>query len=239
MIVIPARMASSRFPQKVLADIGGVPMVVATARRVSEVDRVVIATDSEAVRDRAADFGIEAVMTSASHQSGTDRVAEAVRIVGADEEEIVVNVQGDEPFIEPDVVRKVYEKTAEVAASKRPAMMVSCYKYIDSEAAEDPNHVKVVTDHEDYALYFSRSKIPYDRDVRDRWKGHLGIYGFTRHTLETFCALDESPLEKVEKLEQLRALWHGYEIAMVEVASRSFGIDTKEDLERAKKIFGV
>ncbi len=239
MIVIPARMASNRFPAKVLADIGGVPMVVATARRVSEVDRVVIATDSEAVREVAEAYGFEAVMTSSSHQSGTDRVAEAVRIVGADAEEIIVNVQGDEPFIEPEVVRKVYEKTKKTATSKRPAMMVSCYKYIDSDAAEDPNHVKVVTDHEDYALYFSRSKIPYDRDPHDRWKGHLGIYGFTRRTLETFCTLEESPLEKVEKLEQLRALWHGYEIAMVEVSSRSFGIDTKEDLEKAKRIFGV
>jgi len=235
MIIIPARIGSSRFPNKVLADIGGVPMVVRTAMAVRSVDEVVIATDSQEVVSIASEHGIKAVMTSRTHQSGTDRIYEAASILELKEEEIVINVQGDEPFIETDVVKSIYDLTHRNAANET-ILMNSCYKYITNPEADDPNIVKVVTDENDIALYFSRAKIPYPRDHHfDRYKGHLGIYGFTVKALKKFCSLTPAPLESIEKLEQLRALYHGYEVAMTQVETESFGIDTPEDLERAIK----
>ncbi len=233
MIIIPARIGSSRFPNKVLADIGGVPMVVRTAMTVQDVDQVVIATDSQEVIDIAGEHDIKAVMTSSSHQSGTDRIYEAATILNLKRDEIIINVQGDEPFIESEVVRAIYDLTHKNAKNDK-IMMNSCYKRITNPEADDPNIVKVVTDSDDIALYFSRSKVPYPRDHHfDSYKGHLGIYGFTFRSLETFCALSAAPLEEIEKLEQLRALYHGYEVAMTEVKTESFGIDTPEDLEKA------
>jgi len=233
MIIIPARIGSSRFPNKVLADIGGVPMVVRTAMTVADIDNVVIATDSEEVVTIAAQHDIKAVMTSKRHQSGTDRIYEAVEILDLDENEIIINVQGDEPFIEREVVQTIYNLTKENSHNDK-VLMNSCYKYISNPEADDPNIVKVVTDSEGIALYFSRAKIPYPRDHHfDRYKGHLGIYGFSVKSLRTFCTLTPAPLEEIEKLEQLRALYHGYEVAMTEVETESFGIDTPEDLERA------
>ncbi|HHD83567.1 MAG TPA: 3-deoxy-manno-octulosonate cytidylyltransferase [Campylobacteraceae bacterium] len=237
MIIIPARLASSRFPGKVLADINGLPMVIATAKRVENIDQVAIATDSEEVMETAKRHGFEAVMTSDSHKSGTDRINEAARRLGVDAEEIIVNVQADEPFIEPEVVEKVYDRVRRARETEEDLMMVSCYKKIPPSFADDPNHVKVVIDHAGYAIYFSRSKIPYDREEHLDYFGHLGIYGFTKRSLEAFCALGASPLEDIEKLEQLRALYYGQKIAMVEVESQSFGIDTTEDLEKALNIF--
>lgn len=235
MIIIPARIGSSRFPNKVLADIGGVPMVVRTAMAVRSVDEVVIATDSQEVVSIASEHGIKAVMTSRTHQSGTDRIYEAASILELKEEEIVINVQGDEPFIETDVVKSIYDLTHRNAANET-ILMNSCYKYITNPEADDPNIVKVVTDENDIALYFSRAKIPYPRDHHfDRYKGHLGIYGFTVKALKKFCSLTPAPLESIEKLEQLRALYHGYKVAMTQVETESFGIDTPEDLERAIK----
>ncbi len=233
MIIIPARIGSSRFPNKVLADIGGVPMVVRTAMTVQDIDKVVIATDSQEVIDIAKTHNIDAVMTSLEHQSGTDRIFEAVRQLGLAEDEIIINVQGDEPFIETEVVQAIYNLTKHNKDNER-VMMNSCYKRISNPEADDPNIVKVVTDDSDIALYFSRAKIPYPRDHHfDAYKGHLGIYGFTVRSLEKFCKLDPAPLENIEKLEQLRALYHGYEVAMTEVETESFGIDTPEDLEKA------
>jgi len=233
MIIIPARIGSSRFPNKVLADIGGVPMVVRTAMSVASVDDVVIATDSREVIDIAKSHNIEAVMTQSSHQSGTDRIYEAATKLGLKEDEIVINVQGDEPFIETEVVQRIHALTLSNATNDK-VLMNSCYKYITNPEADDPNIVKVVTDENDIALYFSRSKIPHPRDHHfDNYKGHLGIYGFTVKALKSFCELPAAPLEHIEKLEQLRALAHGYEVAMVEVKTESFGIDTPEDLERA------
>ena len=235
MIIIPARIGSSRFPNKVLADIGGVPMVVRTAKAVEDIDRVVIATDSQEVMKIAKVHGIDAVLTSSSHQSGTDRIYEAATLLGLGEDEIVINVQGDEPFIETEVVQAVYTLTKKNRINEK-IMMNSCYKMISNPEADDPNIVKVVTDEEDIALYFSRAKIPYPRDHHfDHYKGHLGIYGFTVKSLRAFCLLNTSPLEEIEKLEQLRALYHGYEVAMIEVNTESFGIDTIEDLEKALK----
>jgi len=235
MIIIPARIGSSRFPNKVLADIGGMPMVVRTAKAVEGIDSVVIATDSQEVIAIAKEHGIQAVLTSDKHQSGTDRIYEAIQNLGLDDDEVVINVQGDEPFIETEVVQAIYNLTKKNIGNER-VMMNSCYKTISNPEADDPNIVKVVTDSEDIALYFSRAKVPYPRDHHfDNYKGHLGIYGFSVKSLRDFCMLSPAPLEDIEKLEQLRALYHGYEVAMTEVTTESFGIDTPEDLEKALK----
>jgi len=235
MIIIPARIGSSRFPNKVLADIGGMPMVIRTAKAVEDIDDVAIATDSQEVIDMAQKYNIKAVMTREDHQSGTDRIYEAAQKLELEEDEIIINVQGDEPFIETEVVQAIHSLTKKNKNNER-ILMNSCYKMINNPEADDPNIVKVVTDGEDIALYFSRAKIPYPRDHHfDSYKGHLGIYGFTVRSLRQFCMLSSSPLEHIEKLEQLRALYHGYEVAMIEVKTESFGIDTPEDLEKAIK----
>jgi len=235
MIIIPARIGSSRFPNKVLADIGGIPMVIRTAKAVEGIDTVVIATDSQEVITIARAHNVDAILTSETHQSGTDRIYEAVEKLRLDENEIIINVQGDEPFIETNVVQSIYNLTKKNKDNHR-IMINSCYKSISNPEADDPNIVKVVTDDNDIALYFSRSKIPYPRDHHfNAYKGHLGIYGFTVKSLKQFCSLSAAPLEDIEKLEQLRALHHGYDVAMTEVHTKSFGIDTPEDLEKALK----
>lgn len=237
MIIIPARLKSSRFENKILVDIFGLPMVIRTAKRVESLDDVVIATDSIEVIELAKQYNVKAIMTSENHQSGTDRINEAANILGLGDSEIIINVQADEPFIEPDVVQAVIDK---VKNTKNDFTMVSLYKEIGSEIADDPNHVKVVLDSFGDALYFSRSKIPYNRDhyTKVPYFGHLGIYGFTKKSLGQFCSFPPSDLENIEKLEQLRAISCGKKIAMVKVNSRSFGIDTKEDLQNALLIFG-
>ncbi len=235
MIIIPARIGSSRFPNKVLADIAGVPMVIRTAMRVSNIDKVAIATDSKEVMDMASSYNITAVMTSSRHQSGTDRIFEAAQKLELDEDEIIINVQGDEPFIESEVVEAIYSLTKKNRENSE-IIMNSAYKIITNPEADDPNIVKVVTSKDKIALCFSRAKIPYPRDHHfDAYKGHLGIYGFSMKSLKKFCTLELSPLESIEKLEQLRTLYYGYKIAMVEVHTQSFGIDTIEDLERAMR----
>jgi 3-deoxy-manno-octulosonate cytidylyltransferase (CMP-KDO synthetase) len=233
MIIIPARVESSRFPKKILADIFGKPMVIATADRVKEIDRVVIATDSAEVVKLVQSHGYEAIMTSKEHKSGTDRINEAVEKLEVLDDEIVINVQADEPFIEVDVVKALYERVQKGG----DFMMASCYKEIGNSFANDPNHVKVVMDVYENAIYFSRSKIPYDREEHSGYFGHLGLYGFRKRDLSEFCSLGKSPLEDIEKLEQLRALYYGKKIAMVKVESKSFGIDTKEDLKKALEMF--
>ncbi len=237
MIIIPARLNSSRFENKILVDILGLPMVIRTAKRVESLDDVVIATDSTEVVELAKKYNVKAILTSTEHQSGTDRINEAATLLQLDEESVIVNVQADEPFIEPEVVQAVID---EVKRLKNEAFtMVSCYKEITSEMADDPNHVKVICDDNGDAIYFSRAKVPYHRDhyTNTKYKGHLGIYGFTKKSLGCFCSLNGSILEQTEKLEQLRAISNNKTISMVEVESKSFGIDTKEDLENALEIF--
>ncbi len=235
MIIIPARIGSSRFPNKVLADIGGMPMVIRTAKAVEDIDAVAIATDSQEVIDIAKQYKIKAIMTKEDHQSGTDRIYEAAQKLQLQEDEIIINVQGDEPFIETEVIKAIYNLTKKNKDNTH-VIMNSCYKFISNPEADDPNIVKVVTDEADIALYFSRAKIPYPRDHHfDKYKGHLGIYGFSMKSLHKFCMLNTSPLEHIEKLEQLRALYYGYEIAMTEVKTESFGIDTPEDLDKAMR----
>ncbi len=240
MIIIPARLNSSRFENKILVDILGLPMVIKTAKQVSSLDDVTIATDSQIVIDLAREHNINAVLTSSEHQSGTDRINEAANILNLKDDDIVINVQGDEPFIEPEVVRAVIDRVKQASIRNEDIMMVSCYKKISSELADDPNHVKVLLNSQNNAVYFSRSKIPYHRDHYEQssYNGHLGIYGFTKNSLNNFCNLESSSIENIEKLEQLRAIDNEKKIAMVEVISKSFGIDTQEDLNNALKIFG-
>lgn len=239
MIIIPARLNSSRFANKILVDIMGIPMVIRTAKQVSSLDDVVIATDSKEVVELSAKHKIKAVMTSKDHQSGTDRINEAASILGLNENEIVINVQADEPFIEPEVVQAVIDRVKKAKNNNEDIIMASCYKKITSELADDPNHVKVLVNSCGNATYFSRSKIPYHRDhySESSYNGHLGIYGFTKKSLSDFCALPASLMEEIEKLEQLRAVNNERKIAMVEVESNSFGIDTEEDLRNALRIF--
>ncbi len=237
MIIIPARLKSSRFENKILVDIMGLPMVIRTAKRVEMLDKVIIATDSQEVIELAKQYNIDAVLTSTSHQSGTDRINEAANILNLLDDEIVVNVQADEPFIEPTVVQNVINKVKENIT--RDFNMVSCYKVISSDLADDPNHVKVVVNSNDDAIYFSRAKIPYNRDhyTQIQYFGHLGIYGFDKKSLNQFCSFEETPLENIEKLEQLRAIYYHKNISMLKVESQSFGIDTKEDLRNALELF--
>ena len=239
MIIIPARLGSSRFPSKVLADVAGMPMVIRTAKAVEDIDKVVIATDSPEVIELASNWDIQALLTSSQHQSGTDRIYEAAKSLDLSDDEIIINVQADEPFIEQEVVSSIYKLTQKYSNDDN-ILATSAYKYISNPEADDPNIVKVVTNKDDIALYFSRSKIPYPRDHHfDRYKGHLGIYGFTMKSLSIYCSLAKSSLENIEKLEQLRILEAGYKIAMTEVETKSFGIDTYEDLQRALRLHTI
>ncbi|BCX79302.1 3-deoxy-manno-octulosonate cytidylyltransferase [Campylobacter sp. 19-13652] len=228
MIVIPARLASSRLKDKILLPVGGVPLFVATARQVSGVDEVLVAVDEPMVLEIAKSYGLRAVLTSKQHQSGTDRIYEAVSALGLGDDEIIINVQADEPFIEPDNVLKFYQFCRDGGA-----FMYSCFKLVGLSEAQNPNLVKVVTDDASRALYFSRSIIPYPRAECASFKAHLGIYGYSVASLREFCALSASMLEMTEKLEQLRALQAGKDIKMLEIKSSSIGIDTSEDYERA------
>lgn len=236
MIIIPARLASTRFPNKIIADVLGLPMVVRCAKNLADIDDVVVACDDKSIVELCASHNIKAVITSKEHNSGTDRINEAATLLGLREDEIVVNVQADEPFLEGSIVAQIKKL---IADEKKDFKMASCCKIIDKHMAENPNMVKVITDTDGYAIYFSRSAIPYDRDGGFfDYKGHLGIYGFNVDSLRKFCALGGGKLENIEKLEQLRAVEAGYKIKMIEVDTKSFGIDTPEDLAEALSVFG-
>jgi len=237
MIIIPARLASTRFPQKVLADIGGIPMVVRTAQRVAHLGRVVIAADDELILSKCKEYGLETMLTSTTHKSGTDRINECATLLNLDDDEIIINVQADEPFIEPEVIESLIFKLQELQKSNESFIMGSCYNAINAESAKDPNLVKVILDSDDNAIYFSRSCIPFNQGGGAKYFGHIGIYGFSKRSLKEFCNLNDAPIEDIEKLEQLRAIYHQKKIAMVKVASTGFGIDTKEDLAKAIEIF--
>ena len=233
MIIIPARIGSTRFPKKVLYPINGIPMVIKTAMQAKQVDNnIVIATDSQEVIKIAKEFNFKAVLTSPHHKSGTERINEAATILGVDNQEIIINIQADEPFIEPEVIQTLYTLTKKHKDST-DVMMCSLYKTSPLPTNNNPNSVKVVLDHANYALYFSRSLIPYPRENLDTINIHLGVYGYSRKMLERFCSLKSAPLEQIEKLEQLRALYHGYKIAMQKVETKSIGIDTLSDLQEA------
>lgn len=235
MIIIPARLASTRFKDKILVPINGLPMFIKTANQVKNLDEILIATDTKEVLQIAQNHGFKAVLTSTNHTSGTERINEAAEILGLNETEIIINVQADEPFIEPEIIQSLINLSKN-AFKDSQVLMTSCYKIISKTDVNDPNLVKVVMDKEQNALYFSRSKIPYERDECGEFYGHIGLYGYTRASLRTYCNLLPTTLENVEKLEQLRALYHGYKIKMQKVKTNSFGIDTKEDLEKALQI---
>ena len=229
MVIIPARLSSTRFVQKVLYPIMGIPMVVLVARQALQVDDVIVAADDERIVQTCKAYNIRAILTKKTHLSGTDRLAEATEILGLNDNEIVVNVQGDEPFIEPEIIHAVRNLLVQTPS----ASIASAFREIDLTQAQDSNFVKVVVDKDGFALYFSRSTIPHGAE---RYYGHLGIYAYRVSFLRRFCALAPAPLEKIERLEQLRALYYGAKIVMVKVQSNSFGIDTEEDLQLALQL---
>ena len=229
--VIPARFESTRFPGKPLADIAGRPMIEHVYRRTADargIDAVVVATDDPRIANAVERFGGVVRMTRPGHRTGTDRIAEVASDLLC---EIVVNVQGDLPLIEPDMI-------AEVIAPLRaePSLVMSTLRQAISDPSEltNPNVVKVVVDAHDHALYFSRALIPYPRESGTAFK-HIGLYGYRRDFLLTFAALAQTPLERSESLEQLRALEHGFRIRAVETAFESIEVDTPEDLERVRR----
>ena len=233
--VIPARYGSTRLPAKALADIAGVPMIVRVWRQVSLarcVERVIVATDDERIAAPVRAAGGEAIMTSAAHQSGTDRIAEVARSVHAD---IYINVQGDQPFTDP---RDLDAVATPMLADPGIDMATLATPIADLEEFRNPTKVKVVCDAAGNALYFSRSPIPYPRDLEGVPQGalrHIGIYAYRREFLLKFASLAPGKLEQLEKLEQLRALENGYRIRVVASVSPQLEIDTAEDLDRARR----
>ena len=240
LAIIPARYASTRFPAKPLALLGDKPIVQRVYEQVAKVvERVVVATDDERIYDTVAGFGGEVVMTSPNHKSGTDRCAEAYEKLGC-EADIVINVQGDEPFVAPEQIEALVgcldSEDVDIATLVKP---FSAEESI--EVLENPNSPKVVINRENEALYFSRSVVPYLRGVeRSEWLKHhtfykhIGIYAFRAKVLNEVTSLEQTPLEKAESLEQLRWLESGYKIKVGITDIETIGIDTPEDLERAE-----
>lgn len=235
-MIIPARYASTRFPGKPLADIAGKPMVVHVCERAAKSGAagVHVATDDRRIAEAVRAHGHRAIMTRADHPSGTDRLAEAARKLGLKERDIVVNVQGDEPLIPPKLIAQVGHLLHE---KPQASVSTACHAIHDEASLASPNVVKVALDAEGYALYFSRSRIPYPREPGAVCYRHAGIYGYRVSFLKKYSRLKASPLEKAEALEQLRVLWHGYRIAVaVSKSEVPPGVDTPEDLEAVRKI---
>lgn len=245
-VVIPARMASSRLPDKPLADIGGLPMVVRVAQRAlqSQASQVVVAADDERIVAACQAHGVQALLTRQDHLSGSDRLAEACQLLGLPDDAVVVNVQGDEPLIPPALINEV----ARVLGERPDASMSTAAHAIGSlEEFTNPNVVKVVMDSRQMALYFSRAPIPWWRDGQSDsgFKTlpnpsplrHIGIYGYRAGFLALFPTLTPAPIETMESLEQLRALWHGHRIAVhVTNEAPGPGVDTPEDLARVRSL---
>ena len=233
-VVIPARYASTRFPGKPLADLGGKPMVVRVCERAAKSGAagVHVATDDERIAAAVRAAGYSALMTRADHVSGTDRLAEAARRLKLKDREIVVNVQGDEPLMVPALIKRV----AGLLDKKKDAVVsTACHALHDS--VDNPNVVKVVLDSEGYALYFSRARVPYPREAGGVWYRHAGIYGYRVGFLKRFSKLKVAPPEKAEALEQLRVLWHGFRIAVaVSETEIPPGVDTPQDLEAVRRM---
>lgn len=249
-VIIPARFASSRLPGKPLADIAGKPMIqhVFEKAQQSGASRVIIATDNDKVADAAKNFGAEVCLTSEKHNSGTERLAEVVEKLAIPDDEIIVNIQGDEPLIPPIIVRQVAENLAKFNVK----MASLAVKIHEAEELFNPNAVKVVTDKNGMVLYFSRAPMPYDRDqfmalqnpadaqLADIYLRHIGIYAYRAGFIKQYVQWPATQLEQLEKLEQLRVLWHGerihVELALEEPA---VGVDTAEDLEKVRAILGA
>jgi 3-deoxy-manno-octulosonate cytidylyltransferase (CMP-KDO synthetase) len=247
-ILVPARLASTRLPDKPLADIAGLPMIVRVAQRAeqSSAAQVVVATDSARIADACSQHGVRAVLTRADHPSGSDRLAEACEHLGLAGDDLVVNVQGDEPLIEPALIDAV----ATLLRERPQASMSTAAHPIESVADfTNPNVVKVVLQADGLALYFSRAPIPWWRDGFTQGIAalpqpaplrHVGIYGYRAGFLREFPRMPPAPVESCEALEQLRALWHGHRIAVhVSDSAPGAGVDTPEDLERVRKLFAA
>ena len=254
-VVIPARLASTRLPNKPLADIGGHPMIVRVAERAhaSSAQRTVVATDAQEVADACTARGVEAVLTRTDHLTGTDRLSEVVAKLGLADDAIVVNVQGDEPLIDPNLIDEV---ALRLASHPDCAIATAAHPLDDVAEVFNPNVVKVVCDNVGRALYFSRALIPW---ARDAWAGvptqpaasaqvplpdnmpvlrHIGIYAYRAGFLRRFPTLAAAPIEQTEALEQLRAMWHGERIGvMVTAAAPAPGVDTQADLERVRALW--
>ena len=242
VIIIPARLDSSRLPKKVLLDLKGktvIQRVYEQCLKVKNVDGVYVATDSIEIKEVCETFTNNVIITKSTHKSGTDRIGEAVSAIDCD---IVINVQGDEPFIEPSLIEALVNSFVNSEISMSSAMS----KINNVKDLQNTNVVKVVTDLHNNALFFSRSLIPFPRDVKEisiakevieesQFFRHIGIYGYRKDFLLHFVNLEQSYLEKVEKLEQLRALENGFKIKMIEANSSLIGIDTQEDYEEALK----
>jgi 3-deoxy-manno-octulosonate cytidylyltransferase (CMP-KDO synthetase) len=248
-VLIPARLSSSRLPNKPLADLAGQPMVVRVAGRaaLSQARQVVVATDSAAIAQVCKMAGVQSVMTDSDHPSGSDRLAQASQRLGMADDEVVVNVQGDEPLIDPELINAVAQLLHE-----RPdcAMSTAAHAIEHWQDYQNPNVVKVVTDAQGTALYFSRCPIAYGRDFGAQawWQQpgcdlpapmrHVGIYAYRVGFLREFPRLAPAPIERLESLEQLRALWHGRRIAVhVTQQAPGPGVDTQDDLDRVREIF--
>jgi len=249
-VVIPARYASTRFPGKPLAELGGKPMIAHVYERAceSEASRVVVATDDERIAAVAEGFGAEVVMTSADHPSGTDRLQEVAQKLGFFADEIIVNVQGDEPLIPAKIINQVAHN---LAARPEAAISTLAEPIETVEALLNPNVVKVVTDREGMALYFSRAPIAWPRDAMIKnvqltelpdsfsWRRHIGMYAYRVRFLNDYVSWPPAPIETCESLEQLRALWNGAKIHVDNaLIAPPTGVDTPEDLERLRALMG-
>jgi len=245
IVIIPARLASTRLPNKPLADLGGKPMVVRVAERAQEAGaaRIVVATDHASIKEACEQHGIEAFMTRPDHPSGTDRIAEVARAMNLPADAVVVNLQGDEPLIDPQLLQ-----AAAARIGAEVPMSTCAHPLHDAADAFNPNVVKVVLDQQGRALYFSRATIPWHRDAFAKDKSalpdgyvplrHIGLYAYRNDFLQAYPALEVSPLEGIEALEQLRVLWHGYPIAVhVTDSAPAAGVDTPEDLARVQALY--
>lgn len=235
--VIPARYASTRFPAKLMQDLGGKTVILRTyeaAEATGLFDDVFVVTDSELIFDNIVSNGGKAIMSIKEHESGSDRIAEAVENMNVD---IVINVQGDEPFINAKPLKQIIE-AFKLDADKKIDLASLMFEIKEEEEINNPNNVKVIVDQNGFALYFSRSVIPYPREksVGVRYMKHIGIYAFRKEALMDFYKLPMLSLEASEKLEQLRYLEYGKRIKMIETTHGSFGIDTPEDLEKARHL---
>ena len=248
-VLIPARYASTRLPGKPLMDVAGKPLVVRVAERAqaSGADRIVIATDDERIRAAAEQHGFDAILTHANHATGTDRLAEAAVALELDDKAIVVNVQGDEPLLEPALIREVAD---ELRSHRDASIATACHPIDDLQEAFNPNVVKVVLDHAGYALYFSRATIPWARDAfaakRDKLPlglplyRHYGLYAYRVGFLRHYPSLTSAQIERFEALEQLRALWHGHRIVVrITTGTPAPGVDTQEDLDRVRALYAA
>jgi 3-deoxy-manno-octulosonate cytidylyltransferase (CMP-KDO synthetase) len=243
-IIIPARYASSRLPGKPLADVAGKTLIerVYDRARASGARSVTVATDDARIAETARAFGAQVCMTATTHPSGTDRIGEAIRLLGLGPEEIVVNLQGDEPLMPPGLIRSV---AALLERDRNAVMATACHPISDMETLRNPNTAKVVCDVNGYALYFSRAPIPWPRDRMSgdisapiRAARHIGLYAYRAGFVARYCAWEPCALEEEEKLEQLRVLWHGERIAVhVTDDAPPNGVDTPEDLAHVRKHF--